>query len=53
MNYSYNYFHAKISKIDSKIFTTQCFFIDHLNHKTVNKTTSRTPSANPRRLCAH
>ena len=34
-------------------FTKQYFFIDHLNHKTVNKTTRRGPSANPRQLCAH
>ena len=31
-----------------KIFATQCFFTDHLKHKTVNKTTCRTPSASPR-----
>ena len=28
------------------------FFTDHLNHKTVNKTTGRTLLANPRQLCA-
>ena len=32
---------------------TQCFFTDHLNHKTVNKTTFRTPLANLHLLCAH
>ena len=31
----------------------QCFFSDHLNHKTVNKTTCRMPSENPRQLWAH
>ena len=29
------------------------FFTDHLNHKVVNKTTCRTPSANPFQLWAH
>ena len=28
------------------------FFTDHLKQKTVNKTTCRTPKANPRQLCA-
>ena len=28
----------KIFQIASKTFATQCFFNDHLNHKTVNKT---------------
>ena len=36
-----------------KSLATQCFFTDHLKHKTVNKTTCRTPSVNPRKLCAH
>ena len=31
----------------------QCFFTDHLNHKTVIKTTCRAPSAYPRQLWAH
>ena len=35
-------------------FCSQCFNNDHhLKHKTVNKTTCRTPSANPCQLCAH
>ena len=29
------------------------FFTDHVNHKTVNKTTFRMPSANPYQLCIH
>ena len=40
-----------LSQIPSKIFATQCFFTDHLKYKTVNKTTFRTPSANPRQIC--
>ena len=39
--------------IFSKTLATQLFFTDHLNHKTVNKTTWRTPSANPRQLWVH
>ena len=40
-----------ISQIASKFFTiTQHFFTDHLNHKTVNKTTCWTPSGNPCQL---
>ena len=42
-----------ISQIASKTFATQFIFTDHLNHKTVNNTTCRTPSANPRQLWAH
>ena len=34
-----------------KTFATQCFLTDQVNHKIVNKTTYRTPSANPRQLC--
>ena len=30
-----------------------CFFIDYSKHKTVNKATSRKPSANPGWPCAH
>ena len=45
----YNYFHVKISTA-RKTFTTQCFFIDLLNHKTVNKGTCRTLSGNPLQL---
>ena len=41
------------SQSPCKIFATQCFFTDHLKHKTVNKTTFSTLSANPRQLCAH
>ena len=40
-----------ISKIET--FATQLFFTDHLNRKTVNKTTCRTPSANPCQLWVH
>ena len=36
-----------------KILATQCFFTDHLNHKTVNKKACRMPSANSRQQCAH
>ena len=42
-----------LSRIPCKIFATQCFFTDHLKHKTANKTICRMPSANPRHLCAH
>ena len=42
-----------ICQVASNTFATQCFFTDHLNHKIVNKTTCRTPSANPRQLWAH
>ena len=41
------------SQIPCKIFATQCFFTGYLKHKTVNKTTCRTPSANPPQLYAH
>ena len=41
-----------MSQIASKTFATQCFFTDHFNHKTVNKTTYRTLSANPCKLWA-
>ena len=34
-------------QIASKTFATQWFFTDPLNHKTVNKTICRAPSANP------
>ena len=37
----------------SKTFATECFFTDYLNHKTVNKTTCRTPSANTRQVWAY
>ena len=47
-NYSYDYFHLK-----NKIFATQGFFDDHLKHKTLNKTTCTTPSADPSQLCEH
>ena len=40
--------YENFSQIHCKIFAVQCFFTDHLKHKTVNKTTCRTPSANPR-----
>ena len=42
---------SKISQIAIKTFAAQCFFIDHLNSKTVNKKTCRMPPANPRQLC--
>ena len=42
-----------ISQIPCKIFATQCFFTDHLKHKTVNKKTCGTSSAKPCQLCAH
>ena len=35
-----------IPQVGSKTLTTQCVFTDHLNHKTGNKATCRTPSAN-------
>ena len=37
-----------ISQVASKMFPT-----DHLNHKNINKTTSRTPSENFGQLCEH
>ena len=46
-SYSYNYFRVKIS-LKLLVKPTQYFFTDHLNHKTVSKTTYRTLSANPR-----
>ena len=44
-NYSYNYFHVKISLklLVKPLLYRQCFLTDHLNHKNVNKTTCRTP----------
>ena len=36
-----------------KTFARQCFFTGHLNQKTVDKTTCRTPSGNPHQLWAH
>ena len=42
-----------MSKNNIKTFAEQCFFTDHLNHKTVNKITYRAPSANPPQLCVH
>ena len=42
-----------ISQIASKTFATHFFFTDHLNQETANKTTYRTPSANPCQLWAH
>ena len=41
------------SQILCEIFATQYFFTDHLKRKTVEKTTFRTLSANPRQLRAH
>ena len=41
-----DYFHVKLSlKLLVKPLPHSNFFTDHLNHKIVNKTTSRTPSA--------
>ena len=42
-----------MSQIASKNFATRCLFTDHFNHKSLNKTACRTPSVNPRQLCAH
>ena len=39
-----------ISLIASKTFATQCFFTDHWNQETLNKTTCRTLSRNLRQL---
>ena len=53
---SCNYFHVKICLILLVIpylMTTQSFFADNLNYKTVSKTTCRTPSINPCQVCAH
>ena len=41
-----------ISEIAGKSLAVQCFFTDHFNHKSVNKTTCRMPSVNPRQLWA-
>ena len=48
-----NIFIQLFFQIPCKIFATQCLFNDHLKRKTVNKTTCRIPSANPRQLCKH
>ena len=45
-NYSYDCFQIKIF-LKFLVKSLQCFFTDHLKHKTVNKTTCRIPSANP------
>ena len=37
-----------IYQIVDKIFSTQCFFTDHLNHEIVNKRPCGTSSVNPR-----
>ena len=42
-----------IPQVPSKTIGTQCFFNDHLNNKTANKTTCRTPSANLCQLWVH
>ena len=39
-----------ISQIRCKAFVTQCFFTDHVKHKTVMKITFKTPSTNPHQL---
>ena len=46
-------FVQNVSQIAGKTFATECFFTDFLNHKTVNKTTCSTPSANSRQLWVH
>ena len=48
-----NYFHKKISLKFLVKSLLKSFFTDHLKQKNVNKTTCRTPSSNPRQLCAH
>ena len=45
-----NYTHTKISQIACKTFATQCFYTNHLKHKTVNKTICKMPPVNPRQL---
>ena len=40
-------------KLPCKIFATKCLFTDHLQNKTVNQSTCRMPSANPRQSLAH
>ena len=45
--------YKNLSEIPFKIFATQCFFIDHLKHKTVNIITCRKSSEYPRQLCTH
>ena len=44
--------YKNLSQVPGKIFTTKSFFTNHLKHKTVNKSTCRMPSVNPRQLCA-
>ena len=39
-----------IFQIACKTFATQCYFTDHLNHETVNKTACRTSSVDPRQI---
>ena len=46
-------FIQKSLKFLVKTCATQCFFTDHLKHKTVNTITFRSPSANPCQVCAH
>ena len=41
------------SHTTSRIFSTKCFFTDHLKQKTVDNTTSTKLLANPRELYAH
>ena len=45
--------YKNLSQIPCKIFASQCFFTDHLKHKTVNKATRRMPSVNPYQLCTN
>ena len=40
-------------KLLAEVLATQCFFIDHLKNKTVNKATSITKPANHLEICAH
>ena len=49
-----DYFQVKISlKLLVTALLHSIFFTDHLNHKTVNKTTCRTTTVNPCQLWAH
>ena len=42
-----------ISQTANKNFAKHSFLNDHMNHKNENKTTCRTPPANPHQLWAH
>ena len=51
--FSYRNLSQILHKVCYTVSVTQYIFTDHSKHKTVNKLTCRTPSANPRQLCAH